>query len=75
MGKMRLRAVHHACVLSKSITKGENMANVRANSGGAIHPYTSRTSGFDGSTALNAIGAWPKMPMTAGSLPPFFTPS
>ena len=37
--------------------------------------YTSRTGGLLGSTSLSSIGATPMMPMTAGSLPPFFTPS
>ena len=37
--------------------------------------YTSRTGGLLGSTSFSSIGASPKMPMTAGSLPPFFTPS
>ena len=35
----------------------------------------SLTAGFVGSVSLNSIGAWPKMPMTAGSLPSFLTPS
>jgi len=43
---------------------------------GLLHPsyaaYTSRPGGLDGSMSLNSIGAWPKMPMTAGSLPLFF---
>jgi hypothetical protein len=42
---------------------------------GKILDRTSRTGGLVGSVSLNSIGAWPKMPMTAGSLPPFFTPS
>ena len=37
--------------------------------------YTSRTGGLLGSTSFSSIGATPIMPMTAGSLPPFFTPS
>ena len=37
--------------------------------------YTSRTGGLLGSTSFSSIGAWPKMPMTAGSLPPRLTPS
>ena len=37
--------------------------------------YTSRTGGLLGSTSFSSIGATPMMPMTAGSLPPFFTPS
>jgi hypothetical protein len=30
----------------------------------------SLTAGFVGSVSLNSIGAWPKMPMTAGSADP-----
>jgi hypothetical protein len=57
----------------------ENVAsNVTCSAGRmwiAKSAYTSRTGGLLGSTSLSSIGAMPMMPMTAGSLPPFFTPS
>jgi formylglycine-generating enzyme required for sulfatase activity len=36
---------------------------------------TVRQGGSHGSTSLKSIGAWPKIPMTAGAASPLFTPS
>jgi hypothetical protein len=37
--------------------------------------YTSRHGGLLGSRSFRSMGAWPKIPITAGDASPFFTPS